>query len=104
MTKLIVIKTTTNEYENAKKLCTILIEAGYVACCHISKIESIYKWNGDICNNEEYEALFITKDILYKDVEDIILKNHTYEMPQIISHDINSGYNNYLSWAKNNII
>ncbi len=104
MSKLIMIKTTTSNHEDAKKLGTILVQSQHVACCHISKIESIYKWGGKLCNDDEFELSLITKDSLYKDIEAIILQNHSYDLPQIISHEINNGYEKYISWIDDNLI
>jgi periplasmic divalent cation tolerance protein len=104
MTTLIIIKTTFADHKEAKKFANLLISSGYVACCHISKIESIYKWDGKICNDNEFELSLVTKKFLYSEIERIILENHSYELPQIISHEITNGYEKYISWAEDNLI
>ena len=39
-----------------------------------------------------------TRKGLYKKIENIILDNHNYEVPEIIYYDINDGNQKYLSW------
>ena len=35
---------------------------------------------------------------LFKDIERVILDNHSYETPQIVAYDIVDGYDDYLNW------
>lgn len=39
-----------------------------------------------------------TRKDLYKKIENIILENHNYEVPEIICYDINDGNLKYLFW------
>ena len=39
-----------------------------------------------------------TKKELYKEVERTILENHSYEVPEIITYNIEDGYSKYLNW------
>ena len=42
-----------------------------------------------------------TKKELYKEIEKVILDNHSYKVPQLVAYDIVEGYSEYLKWIKN---
>ena len=39
-----------------------------------------------------------SKKELFKEIEKVILDNHSYETPQLIAYDIVDGYKGYLDW------
>jgi periplasmic divalent cation tolerance protein len=98
MDKYILITTTFNNYDEALKVVNILLDKKLVSCCQISDINSFYHWKGDICNDKEYLVRMKSKSTLYKDIEEVILNNHSYEVPEIVSYNINGGYDKYLDW------
>jgi len=99
--KYILITTTFDNKKEADKVINILIEERLVSCCQISTINSTYHWKGKVENTDEYQVKMKTKKELYKEVEQIILENHSYETPQIVYYDINGGYQDYLDWIGN---
>ena len=74
------------------------MEKKLTACIHIKQVESLYRWNNKINNDEEYELSIKTKKILFNKIREIILQIHDYEIPQIIVIDIVEGYRKYLEW------
>lgn len=104
MNKYILITTTFDNKEEADKVIKILLEKRLVSCCQISNITSSYHWKGKIETNEEIQVQMKSKKSLYKEVEEIILKNHSYETPQIVSYDIVDGFKDYLDWIEEETI
>jgi len=101
--KYIIVMTTTETPDEAKKLSQMLLEEKLVACVQISgPILSIYRWNGKIENTEEWRIMAKTTNFLYDKVEDFIKKNHSYSVPQIIAVPVSNGLNEYLSWIDEN--
>ena len=50
-------------YPNKKSILKIsndLVKTKIIACVNISKIDSVYSWNGKIQNSSEYIAIFKT--------------------------------------------
>lgn len=96
--KYIMITTTFDNEEEAKKVINILLEKRLVSCCQLSNITSSYHWKGNIEHSNEYLLQMKSKKELYKEIENEILSVHSYETPQIICYDIIDGYKGYLDW------
>ncbi|HBS47883.1 TPA: hypothetical protein DEO28_00955 [Candidatus Dependentiae bacterium] len=100
MTKFIEVITTFEKIEETKKIATMIIENKLAGCCSIKSIESIYRWEGKIESAQEFQLTIKTKESLYKELEDFIVKNHCYQTPQIIALPIVNGFIAYLNWIE----
>ena len=98
MKQYIIITTTFDNKDELNKVSKILLEERLVSCCQIYSIESSYWWKDSIVDANEYLLKMKTKKELYKEVERIILENHSYEVPEIITYNIEDGYSKYLNW------
>ncbi|HOE92477.1 MAG TPA: divalent-cation tolerance protein CutA [Methanofastidiosum sp.] len=97
---LLIISTVPNE-DVARNLSKILLEKRVAACVNIlSKVKSNYWWNGSIESSDEIILLIKTTEDKYIQLEDLIRKNHPYEIPEIIAFDIKKGFNKYLNWIE----
>ena len=100
----ILITTTFDNLNKAKEVINILLEQHLISCAQMINIESFYHWKEDINNEKEILVQMKTKKELYKQIEKIILDNHNYEIPQIVSYDIENGYDKYLKWIQQETI
>jgi len=98
MNHSVVILTTVDSYSFAKELASLLLEQKLAACIQIEKIESIYRWEGNICCDDEYKISIKTKASHYDAVERLIKKNHPYDTPEIIVQEIKGGSKEYLDY------
>lgn len=98
--KYIMITTTFDNKEEADKVVNYLLEKRLVSCCQLSNITSSYHWKGKIEHSDEYLLQMKSRKELYKEIENEILKLHSYETPQIICYDIVNGYQGYLDWIE----
>jgi periplasmic divalent cation tolerance protein len=85
---------------HAEMLSRSLIENRLAACVQIMPIKSFYEWKGEICKEEERLLLIKTKSSLYPGIEDLILKNHPYEVPEILMVHSTGGLEKYLTWIE----
>jgi len=91
--------TTTNREREAKKLASGIVEKKLAACVQIvSKINSIYVWEGETHDEQEYLLLIKTSEKLIKKLNAFIEKNHNYEVPEFIVTPIIGGSEEYLEW------
>lgn len=104
MNKYIEIRTTFDSHELADIVVNYLLEKRLVACCQVNEIVSTYHWKGKVENAKEYLLRAKTKKSLYNQVEDGILKLHSYETPEIICVDITCGSKEYLDWIERETI
>jgi periplasmic divalent cation tolerance protein len=81
-----------------------LINKRLAVCGNIFRISSIFTWKGRIEEIPEYGALIKTVKKNYPKVEEYIRENHPYEVPEIISWDIERGAKTYLNWIKTETI
>jgi periplasmic divalent cation tolerance protein len=78
-------------YPNKKSILKIsndLLKTKIIACVNISKIDSVYSWNGKIQNSAEYIAIF----------KKFIAETHPYDVPEIAEIDVTSINKSYLNW------
>ena len=61
-------------------------------------IESVYLWQGKICDEKETVLLIKTKTDLFDKIKSVIKENHSYEVPEIIQIPITNGLPEYLKW------
>ena len=102
MNKVLLLITTVPSRLMANQIAKELIERDLAACISIKQIQSIYKWQGNIEENKEFE---ITIKSLPENLNKItlILKDRvTYEIPQLI-YKIFDSENSYFQWIKESI-
>jgi len=97
------ILTTCAERETAREIARILIEKHLVACAQMFPIESMYTWQGEVCEENEIILLIKTKATMFERVAAEIKENHPYEVPEIIQLPIADGLPDYLRWIDENI-
>ncbi len=100
-TKYIEISWTSGTIDEARKVARYLVQEHYVACAQIIPwIESVYLWNNQIETAQESKVTLKTVIDHYEKIKEIILKNSTYEVPEITYVHIVDGNVQYLDWIK----
>jgi periplasmic divalent cation tolerance protein len=97
--KYIIVYTTIDTKESAKDLATNIIASKLACCVQIKEIDSIYSWKDKICEDKEYQLTIKTKKLLYKELEEFIKNNHSYDTAQITSVDISDISDEYARWC-----
>lgn len=100
---MILILTTTDKKSQAKKISNVLLKEKLVACASIIPMESSYWWKGKIVNAKEFQLILKTKAANYQKIEKVIKKLHTYDLPEIISINIQKAGKDYLNWIEKEI-
>jgi len=88
-------------YPNKKSITDIakkLVEKKLAACVNITKISSVYSWEGKIENSSEYIAIFKTTYKNKKILKEKIRATHPYEVPEIAEISVSSINKPYLQW------
>jgi len=104
MKPIMIISTYPNK-KSITKIANELVQNKIAACVNITKISSIYSWQGKIENASEYLALFKTTQKNKKLLKEKIQATHPYDVPEIAEINITSINKSYLKWLdKNNSI
>ncbi len=97
MKPIIIISTYPNK-KSITKIANELVQNKIAACVNITKISSIYSWQGKIENTSVYIALFKTTQKNKKSLKEKIKATHPYETPEIAEINIASINKSYLKW------
>jgi len=101
--KLLVLSTTGSESE-ARKIAQTLVERRLAACVNIvPKIHSVCRWEGRVEQAEEYLLLIKTVKAREEQVRAAICELHSYELPECIVIQIESGSAEYLKWVEDSL-
>ena len=99
MTDKRLIMTTASSEEEARRIGNALVEKKLAACVSIvSKMESIYTWNGNTQESQELLILIKTTAAAFERVRDAIKGMHSYEVPEVIALQVVDGSERYLAW------
>ena len=97
MKPVIIVSTYPNK-KSISKIANVLVKNKTIACVNISKIDSIYSWNGKIQNSPEYLAIFKTITKNKTKLKKVIAETHPYDVPEIAEIDVSSINKLYLNW------
>ncbi len=100
----IVVLITTSSLDEAKSIGSSLIDNKLAACTNIvPSVESIFKWQGKVCNEKESMLIVKTRRNIFNDLQAKIMELHSYEVPEIIALPIIDGNSDYLKWIDSSI-
>ena len=95
----ILILSTVNSMELAGRIARSVVEENLAACVNIvPAVRSIYRWEGNICDDAELLLLIKTVDSNFERVRKRIRSLHEYATPEIIALTITAGDTDYLNW------
>lgn len=99
MTDKILVLTTAGSKEEARKIGRALVERLLAACVNvIPQVDTIYRWEGEIEEAEEWLMIVKTTRAAFERVRDAIHELHSYDVPECISVPIENGALAYLNW------
>lgn len=86
--------------ETARGIARELVERRLVACGNVlPQIHSVYRWEGKVESGDEALAIFKLSAARYAEFEATLRSLHPYEVPEIISCQIEKGLPDYLRWV-----
>ncbi len=83
---------------------TLVAEKRLCACVNYTKINSLYMWENELKQENEFLALFKTTSSLLDDLKIEISKNHPYKIPEIVTLSMTDVSSDYMSWLLNNTL
>jgi periplasmic divalent cation tolerance protein len=89
--------------DTARRVAREIVELRLAACGNIlPQIHSIYRWQGKIESNDEALAIFKLSASRYLEFENRLRSLHPYDVPEIVSCQVDRGLPEYLRWVAEN--
>jgi len=97
--EFIIIYCSVPNRNEGKEIARALVESKAAACVNIlDKMESIFSWDGEIMDEKEALLMIKTKREHFENVNRIIQKLHSYNVPEVIAVPILDADDTYLKW------
>ncbi|MBE9059903.1 divalent-cation tolerance protein CutA [cf. Phormidesmis sp. LEGE 11477] len=93
-----VVITTVSSDDDATNLAEVLLSKQLAACVQVVPIKSHYTWKGSLNVDSEQLLMIKAKHSDFSAIQQCIVENHSYEVPEIIEVPITAGFPAYLSW------
>lgn len=98
--KILLTLSTFPDAETARQISTQLVTEKFAACANVLPgVESIYRWKEKIESGNETLVFFKVSEERQQAFQDKLRSLHPYEVPEIISCNIDSGLPEYLRWV-----
>ena len=90
--------------EEAKQLACLCLEKKLIGCANIfSPVASLYRWEGKICEDEEWVLILKTDERHYSQLEELIAANHPASCPCIMAIPIERGNAPFQQWLEQSL-
>ena len=104
MTDKLLVLTTAGSEAEANQIAQALVERRLAACVNIlPRIQSVYRWRDKVEKSEEFLLFIKTKRVLEAELKAAIRELHSYELPELVGLDIESGSEEYLKWIDESV-
>ncbi len=99
MVRHVTVIITAPDEESAHMIANKLVEEKLCACVNIIPgIRSIYRWEGEICDDSEVMLVGKTAAVLSQVIVERVRELHSYDLPEIIFLPVITGSGDYLDW------
>ena len=90
--------------EESERLATALVEHRLAACVNIvNTIQSVYRWEGKVTTDRESLLIIKTPSNMVGRLREELVRLHPYDVPEVLSLDVNDGYVPYLDWIHTSV-
>jgi|SRR3990172_3233495 len=98
-----IIYITAGDMAEARKIGRTLVEERLAACANIFPITSIFRWKGNIDETNEFGIIVKTRSDRVKEIQERVKEIHSYEVPCVVSFNIDEGSAQYLKWINESV-
>ncbi len=98
------VHVTMPDVENAQSLARALVDEELAACVTmLPGARSIYRFEGEIHEDDEVICFVKTHPALFERLRDRILALHPYDVPEILAFKVHDGSRAYLDWLHGSV-
>ena len=92
---------TVGKADEAARIAETLVGERIAACCSLIRpVQSIYRWKGELCRDEETLMVIKTRRSQFERLRARVAELHSYSVPEIIALPIIAGHAPYLDWIR----
>lgn len=100
---ILTVTTTVGSRADGQRLGRAIIERRLGACVQVEgPMQSIYRWQGKLCEDEEYRLVIKTLPGCVAALQALFAELHPYEVPQFVAWPATAG-RAYAEWARGEI-
>lgn len=102
--KLLVVVTSLPDAGTAKDMAHALVKNNLAACVQLMDgIQSIYRWEGKICEEQEVLLFAKTTDSKWSEISAFIQSVHPYDLPEILAFSPEQYEKQYGKWVESEV-
>ncbi len=98
MTQYCLVYITAKDEEEASRIGKALVSEKLAACVNLHPIKSIFRWQGEVSQEDEVVLLAKTRAELANEVISRVKELHSYEVPCAIVLPLEKGSPDFLEW------
>ena len=97
---VLIIKTMCPSDDEARHIAQLLLKQKLIAAGQISERESMYWWDGAQHHRQEWELSCVTQGSLYPAAQELIIANHSYQVPEVIGIPVVAVSESWAEWVQ----
>ena len=98
---LITVYMTAGSREEADRIADCLVNERLVACVNIlPPIQSVYRWQGEVCRDDEIALLAKTTSDRFEAVRTKVRELHSYDAPCVVAWPLAECDEAYANWLR----
>ena len=101
MSDELIVFVTVPSRADGERIAEAVVREQLAACVNIlGPLRSIYRWQGEVCRDDEHLLLIKSTRARYPALEARVKALHSYETPEVIAIPIELGSTEYLRWLR----
>ncbi len=84
LASVVLMLTTVASEEDAERLSRLLVDQQLAACVTRTQVASVYRWDGAVQSDSEFQLVIKTMEKLRPAVERAVLERHPYDLPELV--------------------
>jgi periplasmic divalent cation tolerance protein len=101
MSEALIVFVTVPTRADGERIAEALVGERLAACVNVlGPVRSIYRWQGEVCRDDEHLLIIKTTRAHYAELEARVKALHTYDVPEVVALPIEMGSAEYLRWIE----
>ena len=100
--EIAIVLTTVGSEDKARQLARVLVEERLAACVQTYPVRSVYRWKGEVQEDQEWQIAIKTTQDRCEALERRIRELHPYELPELARTSTQASPE-YASWLRESV-